>query len=361
MIHQSYLTFNLHGLLFAVDTNVVKEILWLPELTLIEECPTYIAGVINMHGKLVPVMDLNIRFGNPPQRYGLSDRVIILDISGLLAEVPDMQSKIQNPKSKINLLGIIVNDVLDVTDIPEEHIEPPPFHGSEIKPHPYFVSGEAKAGENIIMILEPRTILDVEFEIKEPEIEESEIIPQSAIRYFCPEADQQEREMFHQRAIHLHYVVESEDSTALIPVAVIGLNSEYLCVELESVQEFSRIHNFTPVPCCPEHIAGNMNLRGNVLTVVDIRSLLNMQAGKISESTKVIVADTGEFPAGVIVDEIFDVIYLRREDIAPLSNAGKAISEKFIKGAAPYSGKMMAILDFKEILSWDGLIVNEEA
>jgi purine-binding chemotaxis protein CheW len=356
----------MHGLLFAVDTNVVKEILWLPELTLIEECPSYIAGVINMHGKIVPVMDLNIRFGNPPQRYGLSDRVIILHIAELGTRNPELKSALGDsafraPHSAFNLLGIIVNDVLDVIDIPEEHIEPPPFHGSEIKPHPYFVSGQAKAGEKIIMILDHRTILDVEFEIEEPEIEESEIIPQSAIRYFCPEADQQEREMFHQRAIHLHYVVESEDSTALIPVAVIGLNSEYLCVELESVREFSRIHNFTPVPCCPEHIAGNMNLRGNVLTVVDIRSLLNMQAGKISETTKVIVADTGEFPAGVIVDEILDVIYLRREDIAPVTNARKAISEKFIKGAAPYSGKMMAILDFKEILSWDGLIVNEEA
>ena len=351
----------MQGLLFAVDTNVVKEILWLPELTLIEECPAYIAGVINMHGRIVPVMDLNIRFGNPPQRYGLSDRVIILDMSGLHAEVPDLQSKIQNPKSKIDLFGIIVNDVLDVTDIAKEETEPPPFPGSEIKPHPHFISRQAKAGDNIIMILDPRTILDVEFELEEPELEESETISQSANRYFCPEADQQERELFHQRAMHLHPKFDSEDSSALIPVAVIGLNNEYLCVELESVREFSGIHNFTPVPCCPEHIAGNMNLRGNVLTVVDIRSLLNMQAGKISETTKVIVADAGEFPAGVIADEIFDVIYLRREDIVPLSHAGKAISEKFIKGAAPYGGRMMAMLDFKEILSWDGLIVNEEA
>ena len=86
-----------------------------------------------------------------------------------------------------------------------------------------------------------------------------------------------------------------------------------------------------------------------------------MQAGKISESTKVIVADAGEFPAGVIADNIIDVTYLRREDIVPLANGRKAISEKFIKGAAPYSGKMMALLDLKEILSWDGLVVNEEA
>lgn len=357
MTNQSFLTFSLHGLLLAVETKAVKEIIWLPELTLIEECPSYIAGVVNMRGKIVPIMDLNIRFGHAPQRYSCSDSVIILDVSGSHSDAPDMQSEI---RSKINLFGIIVNEVLDVIDIPEENIELPPFEGRETEPHPHFVSGEAKAGEDIIMILNYRTILDTEFELKESEIEKSEINPQSAISYFCPEADRNEMELFHNRAINLNPVSDSAASAGLIPVAVISLNNEYLCVELESVREFSKIHNFTPVPCCPEHIAGNMNLRGNVLTVVDIRGLLNMQLGKISEATKVVVADTGEFSVGVIVDEILDVISLRTLDVVPVPSSIRALNEKFIKGAAPYGDKMMAILDLKEILSWDGLVVNEE-
>lgn len=362
MKNQSFLTFTLHGLLLAIDVKVVREIIWLPELTLIEECPSYITGVINMHGKIVPVMDLNVRFGHAPQGYGVSDRVIILDVTELISEVPDTQSRIQNPKSKIDLLGIIVNEVLDVIDIPEEDIELPPFEGRETEPHPHFVSGAAKAGEDIVMVLNPRTILDSEFELKESEIEKPEIIPQSAISYFCHEADQKEKKIFHNRAINLKQVFDGDDSERVIPVAVISLNNECVCVELGGVREFSKISNFTPVPCCPEHIAGNMNLRGNVLTVVDISGLLNMQAGKISESTKVIVADSGEFPVGVIVDEILDVIYLRTLDIvpAPSSIRVRALNEKFVKGAASYGSKMMAILDFKDILSWDGLIVNEE-
>lgn len=360
MTNQSFLTFTLHGLLLALDTKVVREIIWLPELTVIEECPSYIAGIVNMRGKIVPVMDLNIRFGHSPQKYGVSDRVIILAVTELNSEVPDMQSRIQNPKSKIDLLGIIVNEVLDVIDIPEEDIELPPFEGRETEPHPHFVSGEAKAGEDIVMLLNPRTILDSEFEIKESEIEKQEIIPQSAISYFCHEADQKEKKIFYNRAINLKQVFDGEDSERGIPVAVISLNNECVCVELEAVREFSKIHNFTPIPCCPEHIAGNMNLRGNVLTVVDISGLLNVQAGKISESTKVIVADSGEFPVGVIVDEILDVIYLRALDIVPVPPSIRALNEKFVKGAAPYGSRMMAILDFKEILSWDGLIVDEE-
>src|SRR5208283_546351 len=354
MTNQSFLTFTLHGLLLAIDTKVVREIIWLPELTLIEECPAYISGVINMHGKLVPAMDLTVRFGHTPQRYSCSDRVIMLDVSEFIFEVPDRQSLLPTLNSQIDLLGIIVNDVLDVIDVAEENIEPPLFEKRELKPHPHFISGEAKAGENIIMIIDPRTILDPEFETQESDSEKHEIIPQVAISYFCPEADDNEREIFHNRATNLKQMFEGDDSEKVMPVAVISLNNEYVCVELETVREFSRVHNFTPVPCCPEHIAGNMNLRGNVLTLVDIRGLLNMQAGNIRETTKVIVADSGEFPVGVIVDAIIDVIDLKAPDIVSGPSSMRVDNEKFVKGAAPYSGRMMALLDLKEILSWDG-------
>jgi purine-binding chemotaxis protein CheW len=360
MTNQSFLTFTLHGLLLAIDTKVVRKIIWLPELTLIEECPSYIAGVINLRGKILPVMDLNVRFGHAAPGYQCSDRVIILGVSEFIAEIPDQQIMLPTLNSPIDMMGIIVNEVLDVLDIPEENIEPPPFGKRELKPHPHFVSGEAKAGEDIVMILNPRTILDSEFELKESEIEKPEIISESAMSYFSPGANQQERKIFRNRAINLQQASDGEDSERVIPVAVISLSNECVGVELEAVREFSKIRNFTPVPCCPEHIAGNMNLRGNVLTVIDISSLLNVATGKISESTKVIVADSGEFPVGVIVDEILDVIYLGALDIVPVSASIRALNEKFVKGAAFYGSGMMAILDFKEILSWNGLLVDEE-
>jgi purine-binding chemotaxis protein CheW len=360
MTNQSFLTFTLHGLLLAIDTKVVRKIIWLPELTLIEECPSYIAGVINLRGKIVPVMDLNVRFGHAAPGYNCSDSVIILGVSEFIAGIPNPQALFPILNSEIDLMGIIVNEVLDVIDISKENIEPPPFEQRELTPHSHFVSGEAKTGEDIIMIIDPRTLFDSEFVTCESEIEQPEIISESAISYFSPEANRQERVIFHNRAINLQQVSDGEDSARVIPVAVISLSNECIGVELEAVREFSKIRNFTPIPCCPEHIAGNMNLRGNVLTVIDISGLLNVPAGKIGESTKVIVADSGEFPVGVIVDEILDVIYLKERDIVPVASSIRALNEKFVKGAAFYGSRMMAILDFKEILSWNGLIVNEE-
>lgn len=358
MKNQTLLSFTLHGLTLAIDTKVVREIIWLPELTLIEECPRFLAGVINMHGKIVPVVDLNSRFGHLPQRYNCSDRVILLDVYGTGAGFQGQPADI--PKAQAPLLGIIVNDVLDVLDIPEGDIEPPPFAGRELRFHSRFISGEAKAGDEIVMLLDPRKILELDAGVGEAETEEPELILQSGSSYFCPEADRHEREIFHGRAVQLRPLLANDDSVKFISLAVVSLNGEFLCLELGAVREFSKIHNFTLVPCCPRHIAGNMNLRGNVLTVVDIRGLLNMPEGKISASTKVVVADPGKFAVGLLVDEIVDVINLRETEIVAVPASLRVLNEKFVKGAVPFAGRVSALLDLPAILAWDGLIVNEE-
>lgn len=349
MNRKTYLIFSLHGMLLGIETKLVREIIWLPELTLIEECPSYIAGVVNLHGKVVPVMDLNIRFGHSHKEYSCSDRVVVLDVSACGVRISEC--------------GIIVNDVLDVIDIMDDAIELPPFEGVETAAHPNFVSGVAKTEQHLVMIVNLRTLLDSAFEMPQAVIDPSGTAAwgsAAANSYFCPGADPQEREIFHGRAANLQTIAAGEDSHQSISVAIVSLNNEYLCVELESVREFAKIHTITPVPCCPEHIAGNMNLRGNVLTVVDIRSLMNMQSGRSSESARVVVADCGEFHVGVIVDEIVDVVSLRTMDIVPVPPSIKVLDDKFVKGAVSYGSRMMALLDFKEILAWDGLIVNEE-
>jgi purine-binding chemotaxis protein CheW len=351
MTNPSYLTFSVQGLLLAVDTAVVREIVWLPNLTVLAEYPSSIAGAFNLRGTIVPVMDLTLRFGRPPQRYNLSDRVIIMSIP---------ENEARGRKRGPRLLGIIVHDVHGVTDIGAEEIERPPFPEREMEPHPFFVQGAAKVDEKIVMILDPVKILDFDFTLEDSVIENPVIGSGSANGSFCPEAVPVEKETFQRRALEFWQALDREDPADLIPVAVIGLNGESLCVELKTVREFSKLRNFTPVPCCPKHVVGNMNLRGNVLTLIDIRTLLNMQAGRPTESTKVMVADAGDIQAGVVVDELFDVIYLKPADLTPLSSDAGAIGEKFIKGTVFYGNRMMAMLDLEKILDWEGLAVNEE-
>ena len=83
-----HLIFTLRGGVYAVPASAVREILWLPELTPVEESPRYVAGVLNLRGRIVPVIDLNVRFGHAPRPYHLEDSVILFEwedaIAGLI-------------------------------------------------------------------------------------------------------------------------------------------------------------------------------------------------------------------------------------------------------------------------------------
>jgi purine-binding chemotaxis protein CheW len=79
---------------------------------------------------------------------------------------------------------------------------------------------------------------------------------------YCPNATTEERAIFRQRADNLRQSIEiSKVTNELMPLAVIGLGHEYFGLDLELVHEFTDISNLTPIPCCPNHIVGNMNLR----------------------------------------------------------------------------------------------------
>lgn len=121
------LTFTLRNELFAVDATAVKEIVWLPELTPAEEMPDYIVGVFNLRGHIVPVVDLNVRFGHTQERYSISDRVIILEVRSSEPGVRREENPPEPPFSKGGeggfAVGIIVNDVHDVISVSESDIE----------------------------------------------------------------------------------------------------------------------------------------------------------------------------------------------------------------------------------------------
>ena len=119
------------------------------------------------------------------------------------------------------------------------------------------------------------------------------------------------------------------------------------------------VRRVTPLPCCPPHIVGNMNLRGDIVTLVDIRNLLGLPPGGPT-APKAVVVGMGETLVGIAVNEVFDVASLRPSDLIAAPPTAAA-AEKYIKGTSPYGGRMMAVLDLRKILAEGELVVNEEA
>lgn len=329
-----YLLFSLNGARYGVEAGAVLQIAWLPELTLIEEAPPYIAGVINLRGRIESAMNLGLRLGHAPQRYQLSDSIVMLQIDEVI-------------------MGVIVSEVSDVIGIAASAIEPPQhYDDGESLEHIRFLAGNAKVGDEIIMLL------DLSRLIHAPSLHPYSVSA-SPNAYFCPEATDEERVVFRARAHNLMQAVESLEASERIALSIIRLGAEYFGVGLDVVREFAHLRRVTPIPCCPQHIAGNMNLRGDILTLVDIRGLLNVSAG--GTAAEVIVVESGELYIGVPVDRVLEVVYLQPADIASLPAAVHEDKNEYCKGVVRYGESMVSILDMQKILTKGGLEVDEEA
>lgn len=371
MEKKPYLIFQLGDSLYGLDALSVQEIFLLPELTPIAEAPDDIIGMINLRGNIVSVMDLNLRFGYQSSPYKVTDSVIIL-------------------AEETAPIGILVNLVKEVQMIDINSIQTSFNYGREFyQKSPQnlhkFIKGITQIESGLVMILDEVSILHYS-ELKDEELEESlkGIIrlekeesfasknPEENYHYgekkrlleprlFCPHATPEERTVFRDRAYNLSREEDSQDFIHnRVSLSIIALNGEYFGLSLELVREFTEIRKVTPVPCTPPHLVGNMNLRGEILTLIDIRTLLNMPINSVENLSKAIVVQVNNIVAGIVVDEVLDVMYLNSQEITLIPSALHYTNDEYLRGTAPFREKMMSILDLQKMLTKGGLMVDEE-
>jgi purine-binding chemotaxis protein CheW len=131
-----YLIFEQNGLLCGLEVGYVREIFFLPELTPIAEAPQDIVGAIDLRGDILPVMDLNLRFGYVWQEYYVTDSAIVIEWQEIR-------------------VAIIVNQVNEVKQIPADAITPQLSYGRDnAETHHHFLAGFARCESDMIMLLD---------------------------------------------------------------------------------------------------------------------------------------------------------------------------------------------------------------
>jgi purine-binding chemotaxis protein CheW len=140
-----YLTFSLGDEVFAMDIRSVREIIQHGAMTIVPLMPAFVRGIINLRGAVVPVIDLQSRFGRDTAKIGKKTCVIIFDVG---AEGDKVE------------LGLLVDAVSEVIDIAPSQIEPPPQFGTTIARE--FIRGLGKVDAKFIVILEPERALNID-------------------------------------------------------------------------------------------------------------------------------------------------------------------------------------------------------
>ena len=139
---RQYLTFTLSSEVFAIGILAIKEIIEYSTLTSVPMMPAYVRGVINLRGAVVPVLDLSVRFGKTASAVTKKTCIVIIEIM-TAGERQDV--------------GVVVDAVDSVLDIPPDQIEPPPAFGARIGTD--FIEGMGKVNGRFVILLDVNSVL----------------------------------------------------------------------------------------------------------------------------------------------------------------------------------------------------------
>ncbi|HHI94960.1 MAG TPA: purine-binding chemotaxis protein CheW [Gammaproteobacteria bacterium] len=129
------------------------------------------------------------------------------------------------------------------------------------------------------------------------------------------------------------------------------LENEKYGINVMQVQEVLRITEIAPVPGAPSYVLGIINLRGNVVTVIDTRSRFGLASVETDDSSRVVIIESEEQVVGILVDSVAEVVDLQPSDIETAPNVGTEESAKFIQGVASHDGELLILVDLNKLLS----------
>lgn len=298
------------GAHYALTTDAVREVVWRPWLTPFAEMPTYVAGIFQLRGRMVPVIDLQSRLGGTAPAPQPTQSIVVLEHGG-------------------HWLGLLVEAVSSVVTLPTASLEPVTafaLPGTTAR----FLKAGARLPEGLVWFLDVQALID-----------HSECSTDSAnleIAQTHPPEQSVDAVIYQQRAERLAQVPETGTSTAQ-QIAVLGLGGEAFGLPLTCVRSFVHLRGLTPVPGAPPHIAGHMNSRGELLLVVDMRYLIGLPVH--APALEVAVVQFGDLELGLLIESIDDIAPHQTQESA---NSGQARSA-LCHGVIQHGAQCISLID----------------
>lgn len=129
------------------------------------------------------------------------------------------------------------------------------------------------------------------------------------------------------------------------------LEGEKYGIDVMSVQEVLRLTEIAPVPGAPSYVLGIINLRGNVVSVIDTRSRFGLTSKEADDLSRIIVTEAESQIIGMLVDSVAEVIDVDQSDIESAPNVGNDDSSLYIDGVVSRDSDLLILLDLNKLLS----------
>src|SRR5579875_1688869 len=136
-----------------------------------------------------------------------------------------------------------------------------------------------------------------------------------------------------------------------VQVVSFKLGSEEYGVEIAQVQEINRMVAVTHVPRAPQFMEGVINLRGQLIPIIDLRARFGMPREEHTKNTRIVVTEIGTKRVGMVVDSVSEVLRLALDQIEPAPEMITGVDTEYIRGVGKIEDRLIILLDLAKIIS----------
>ena len=144
---------------------------------------------------------------------------------------------------------------------------------------------------------------------------------------------------------------QAKDKTGALQMSCFFVGSALCGIDINVIQEMNKQMEMTKVPQAPSYVLGIMNLRGRIVTIIDLGRKLGLSPSKMTETSRIIIVNSRDENIGLLVDRVTDVVTAKWEDVEPTPSNIKGVKGKYFQGVLKSSKDLIAVLDVEEVLA----------
>ncbi len=311
---------------YALPILSIVEVMDLPQLDYPQKLPANIVGLLKFNNIILNVLDIRFYLDVEIEPYTTKNKLIIA-------------------KTDETIFGIIADEINDIKDFENSQIERLPYVSDN-----QIIESIYKIDENTISILNAYSIEKIiRNGFPDKGINVCSLFP----------SDKNSVEIMKKRAANLSErlnmaVVNNVFSDNKF-VAFL-LNDTVYCIDLNYVKEFNNTSNIIPLPCSPDYINGIMTLRGDFITILNLKKFLNLSKIEYSDKSKVIIINSNTLKLGFLVDDIYEILNISEDKI---NNREFNTENTYISTEIIDNNTVKPILNIEKLLSDEKLFINE--
>jgi purine-binding chemotaxis protein CheW len=323
---RSYLICESVSVRYAISVENVEGIYWLPELSPIDAVPSWFVGVVSWHGEVVYVLDLGLRFKHQQRNYTQDTQLILVSADGMR-------------------VGIVVDTVKGLIEVPETSLSlrkvsmPTDFNPSCAA----LIEGEINDGDEIYLLLNLQRLLTVEVG---QEIDQSGFHSNQDLNE-C--SDTTERNKLNKRMYQFPSSIVDHHIENKFGYALVIIGGVQYAIEVQYIAEFTSLKTFLALPCCPAYLMGVMNLRGEILSIIDMGSLLNRH--DVNEKKYLVILNFQSKKLALALQNIICFQYFEKHLVADIQNTEDQLVR--CKSLLKVEQGIAGILDIEAIFNTD--------